>query len=103
MLFRSDGCRVKCEVLAVSVISRQWLLFAPFTVIDVYKRQVVIIKGNGAGRRVTVNMNSELTQWLEENLEKNDLLLDVYKRQELRKWKNVVWWTETESIYHWMW
>lgn len=22
---------------------------------------------------------------------------------ELRKWKNVVWWTETESIYHWMW
>ena len=36
---------------------------------------VVIIKGNGPGRRVTVNMNSELTQWLEENLEKNDLLL----------------------------
>ena len=31
----------------------------------------VIIKGNGPGRRVTVNMNSELTQWLEENLEKN--------------------------------
>lgn len=22
---------------------------------------------------------------------------------ELRNWKNVVWWTETESIYHWMW
>ena len=52
---------------------------------------VVIIKGNGPGRCVTVNMNSELTQWLEENLEKNDLLLtpesvsythlDVYKRQ----------------------
>ena len=36
---------------------------------------VVIIKGNGPGRRVTINMNSELTQWLEENLEKNDLLL----------------------------
>ena len=35
----------------------------------------VIVKGNGPGRRVTVNMNSELTQWLEENLEKNDLLL----------------------------
>lgn len=36
---------------------------------------IVIVKGNGPGRRVTVNMNSELTQWLEENLEKNDLLL----------------------------
>ena len=36
---------------------------------------VVIIKDNGPGRRVTVNMNSDLTKWLEENLEKNDLLL----------------------------
>lgn len=36
---------------------------------------VVIVKGNGPGRRVTVNMESELTQWLAENLGKNDLLL----------------------------
>lgn len=36
---------------------------------------VVIVKGNGPGRRVTVDMESELTQWLEDHLEKNDLLL----------------------------
>ena len=36
---------------------------------------VVIIKGNGPGRRVTVNMNSDLTDWLSENLHKEDLLL----------------------------
>lgn len=36
---------------------------------------VVIVKGNGPGRRVTVNMESELTQWLEDHLEKNDLIL----------------------------
>lgn len=36
---------------------------------------VVIVKGNGPGRRVTVNMESELTQWLEAHLEKNDLIL----------------------------
>lgn len=36
---------------------------------------VVIAKGNGPGRRVTVNMESELTQWLEAHLEKNDLIL----------------------------
>ena len=36
---------------------------------------VVIVKGNGPGRRVTVNMESELTQWLEVHLEKNDLIL----------------------------
>ena len=35
----------------------------------------VIIKGNGPGRRVTVDMNSDLTKWLVENLEKNDLIL----------------------------
>ena len=33
-MMNGDCCRVKCEVLAVSVISRQWLLFAPFTVTD---------------------------------------------------------------------
>lgn len=36
---------------------------------------VVIVKGNGPGRRVTVDMNSDLTKWLEEHLEKNDLIL----------------------------
>ena len=35
----------------------------------------VILKGNGPGRRVTVDMNSDLTKWLAENLEKNDLML----------------------------
>lgn len=35
----------------------------------------VIVKGNGPGRRVTVNMNSALTSWLAEHLDKNDLLL----------------------------
>ncbi len=35
----------------------------------------VIVKGNGPGRRVTVNMNSNLTSWLAEHLDKNDLLL----------------------------
>lgn len=36
---------------------------------------VVIMKANGPGHRVTVNMNSELTAWLEETLNKDDLLL----------------------------
>ena len=35
----------------------------------------VIVKGNGPGRRVAVNMNSDLTSWLAEHLDKNDLLL----------------------------
>ena len=35
----------------------------------------VIIKENGPGRRVTVNMNSDLTEWLENHLNKNDLIL----------------------------
>lgn len=35
----------------------------------------VIVEGNGPGRRVTVNMNSDLTSWLAEHLDKNDLLL----------------------------
>lgn len=36
---------------------------------------VIIVRGNGSGRRVTVNLNSDLTKWLAENLEKDDLLL----------------------------
>lgn len=35
----------------------------------------VILKANGPGHRVTVNMNSDLTAWLEETLNKDDLLL----------------------------
>ena len=45
---------------------------------------VVIIKGNGPGRRVTVNMNSELTQWLEENLEKKRELWTYIKNRDIR-------------------
>ena len=36
---------------------------------------VVILKGNGYGHRIAINMNSELAAWLAENLDKNDLLL----------------------------
>lgn len=36
---------------------------------------VVILKANGPGHRVTVNTQSELTAWLEETLNKDDLLL----------------------------
>ena len=35
----------------------------------------VILKSNGYGHRIAINMNSELTAWLAENLDKNDLLL----------------------------
>lgn len=35
----------------------------------------VILKANGPGHRATVNMQSELTAWLEETLNKDDLLL----------------------------
>lgn len=35
----------------------------------------VILKGNGPGRRVAVKLESSLTDWLAENLDKNDLLL----------------------------
>ena len=35
----------------------------------------VIVRGNGPGRRVVVNMDSDLTKWLADNLDKDDLLL----------------------------
>lgn len=35
----------------------------------------VIVRGNGPGRRVTVNLDSPLTDWLSENLDSNDLIL----------------------------
>ena len=50
------------------------ILALSLTVTGIYDF-VVIVKGNGPGRRVTVNMESELTQWLEVHLEKNDLIL----------------------------
>ena len=36
---------------------------------------VIILRGNGTGHRVTVNMNSDLTRWLADHLGKQDLLL----------------------------
>ena len=36
---------------------------------------VIILRDNDSGHRVTVNMNSDLTDWLSENLHKDDLLL----------------------------
>lgn len=36
---------------------------------------VVIVKDNDAGHRVAVNMDSDLSRWLAENLDKNDLIL----------------------------
>ena len=36
---------------------------------------VVILKDNDAGHRVSVNLNSDLTDWLSETLEKDDLIL----------------------------
>ena len=36
---------------------------------------VVIIRNNGPGHRVTVNMNSDLTDWLEQHLTHDDLIL----------------------------
>ncbi len=50
------------------------ILAVCLTVTGVYDF-VVILKGNGPGRRIAVNMNSELTAWLADNLKKDDLLL----------------------------
>ena len=36
---------------------------------------VIIVRDNGEGRRVAVNLNSALTDWLAENLTSNDLIL----------------------------
>lgn len=36
---------------------------------------MVILKDNDSGHRVTVNMKSELTEWLAEHLDHNDLIL----------------------------
>lgn len=63
-LWRGKGIK---KILAV-------VLAVCLTVTGVYDF-VVILKGNGYGHRIAINMNSELTAWLAENLDKNDLLL----------------------------
>lgn len=50
------------------------LLVICLTVTGVYDF-VIIIRNNGAGRRVAVQMDSELTEWLSENLSSDDLIL----------------------------
>ncbi|MBU5479632.1 hypothetical protein [Blautia sp. MSJ-19] len=50
------------------------LLVFCLTVTGVYDF-VVILRNNGEGHRVTVNMESELTDWLSENLTHDDLIL----------------------------
>lgn len=63
-LWRGKGIK---KILAV-------VLAVCLTVTGVYDF-VVILKGNGYGHRIAINMNSEFTAWLAENLDKNDLLL----------------------------
>ena len=36
---------------------------------------VIIVRDNGPGHRVTVNINSSLTDWLAQNLDSRDLIL----------------------------
>ncbi|MDO4340346.1 MAG: hypothetical protein Q4C91_20025 [Eubacteriales bacterium] len=62
-LFRLRHARAAAVLLALCL-----------TVTGIYDF-VVILKNNGVGRRVAVNMESSLTRWLSENLEHEDLLL----------------------------
>lgn len=50
------------------------ILSVCLTITGVYD-MVVIIRNNGPGRRVTVNMSSDLTDWLAEHLTHDDLIL----------------------------
>ena len=50
------------------------LLAVCLTITGIYDF-VVIIRNNGPGHRVSVNMNSDLTDWLEEHLTHEDLIL----------------------------
>mgnify|MGYP007029434783 CR=1 FL=1 len=50
------------------------LLAVCMTITGIYDF-VVIIRNNGPGHRVSVNMNSDLTDWLEEHLTHEDLIL----------------------------
>ena len=55
--------RVVCGILCICL-----------TLTGIYD-YVIILRDNDTGHRMTVNMNSSLTDWLSENLHKNDLLL----------------------------
>ena len=55
--------RVVCGILCICL-----------TLTGIYD-YVIILRDNDSGHRVTVNMNSDLTEWLSENLHKDDLLL----------------------------
>lgn len=55
--------RVVCGILCICL-----------TLTGIYD-YVIILRDNDFGHRVTVNMNSDLTDWLFENLHKDDLLL----------------------------
>lgn len=55
--------RVVCGILCICL-----------TLTGIYD-YVIILRDNDSGHRVTVNMNSDLTDWLSENLHKDDLLL----------------------------
>ncbi|RHK25695.1 hypothetical protein DW074_02660 [Ruminococcus sp. AF46-10NS] len=55
--------RVVCGILCICL-----------TLTGIYD-YVIILRDNDSGHRVTVNMNSDLTDWLSENLHKEDLLL----------------------------
>lgn len=50
------------------------LLAVCLTITGIYDF-VVIIRNNGPGHRISVNMNSDLTDWLEEHLTHEDLIL----------------------------
>lgn len=60
---RKPGRRIAAVILTICL-----------TITGVYDL-VVIIRNNGPGRRVTVNMNSDLTDWLADHLTHEDLLL----------------------------
>ena len=55
--------RVVCGILCICL-----------TLTGIYD-YVIILRDNDSGHRVTVHMNSDLTDWLSENLHKEDLLL----------------------------
>ena len=65
----------------VQLFQRKWItrivaavLTVCLTITGVYDF-AIIIRNNGPGHRVTVNMNSNLTDWLEEHLTHEDLIL----------------------------
>lgn len=65
-------CRIFTKNIGMKIVAV--LLALCLTATGIYDF-VVILKGNGPGRRVGVNLNSETTEWLSENLGKDDLLL----------------------------